>query len=319
MQIYFEEQRALTLQVLSAKRREKFLREESVFPKQINDRLWILGNEYFHIYLIRGSAGCALYELGVSATAEVTLRQLADLRIRPDYLIVSHPHSDHITALEYLKEAFPDAKVMAGEGAREFISHPKAAQSAIAEDEHVFAAMVSRGFDSPLKPVAEAPSLQECAVVRDGDEIDLGGLTVSVMAVHGHSPGNILVHIPQTRTLLVSDSLGNHYPGDGFFPTFFTGYEDYLAAIDKIKAYKPRELGIAHNGFFIHPREIDDIILKARKAAEEVRAYVTASNKSDDEIAEDLFRFFYAGALAVYSPANIKNCCRLLVKRVREA
>lgn len=290
-----------------------------MFPKQINKHLWILGNGYFHVYLIRGAAASALFEVGVSASAEVTLHQLAALQIRPDYLIVSHPHSDHITGLERLKKAFPAAEVMAGEGAREFVSHPRAAQSAISEDEHVLTAMIARGFDTRVPPVAKAPSLEGCTVVRDGDEIDLGALTVNVLEARGHSPGNILLHIPKTGTLLVSDSLGNHYPGNGFFPTFFTGFKDYLDTIGKIEKNKPRELGIAHNGFFTSPREIEDILLKARDAAGDVRAYILHSRKNDDEIADDLFGFFYTGALAVYSPANIKNCCRLLVKRVREA
>ncbi len=290
-----------------------------MFPKQINDHLWMLGNEYFHIYLIKGADACALYEVGVSATAEVTTHQLAALQIRPDYLIVSHPHSDHITGLESLAKVFPAAKVMAGEGAREFVSHPKAAQSAIAEDKHMLSAMVSRGFNVRMNPVVKAPSLQGCMMLRDGDEIDLGGLTVNIVEARGHSPGNILVHIPKTRTLLVSDTLGNHYPGDGFFPTFFTGFKDYLATIGRIAKYQPLELGLAHNGFFTSPFEIEAIILKARNAAVDVRSYIIGSRKTDDDIADDLFGFFYTGALTVYSPANIKNCCRLLVKRVREA
>jgi glyoxylase-like metal-dependent hydrolase (beta-lactamase superfamily II) len=36
---------------------------------------------------------------------------------------------------------------------------------------------------------------------------------ISFLEAKGHSPGNILVHIPAVKAVLVSDSLGNRYPG----------------------------------------------------------------------------------------------------------
>jgi glyoxylase-like metal-dependent hydrolase (beta-lactamase superfamily II) len=289
-----------------------------MFPRQINDNLWILGNAYFHLYLIKGNDACALFETGISATAEITLAQLASLNIKPDYLIVTHPHSDHITGLDYLKEAFPAAKVIAGEGAEAFITHPKAAKSMIAEDEYMHAAMASRGFQTKIKPIVSPPSLSGCRIVKDGDELDLGKLKIEFIEAKGHSPGNIIVHIPAIQTLLVSDSLGNYYPGRGFFPTFFTGYKENLATIERLEKFHPRKLGIAHNGFFENAEDIAGIFRSARKAVNDVRAYISNCAKDDGEIARDLFGFYHTGELAVYSPENIMNCCSLLVRRTRK-
>lgn len=50
----------------------------------------------------------------------------AILKVTPNYLILSHPHSDHATGLPGLMDRFPNAEVLAGEGAREFVTHPKA-------------------------------------------------------------------------------------------------------------------------------------------------------------------------------------------------
>lgn len=97
----------------------------NMFPRQVAENLWIFGNDYFHIYLVKGSNACALVEIGISSTADVLLEQLSYIGAKPDFLIVTHPHSDHITGLDYLRNSFPQATVVAGKGADSFITHPK--------------------------------------------------------------------------------------------------------------------------------------------------------------------------------------------------
>jgi glyoxylase-like metal-dependent hydrolase (beta-lactamase superfamily II) len=289
-----------------------------MFPRQINDNLWILGNEYFHIYLIKSEKAFALVETGISATVDILLEQLLSFGAKPDYLIVTHPHSDHITGLGYLRNSFPRAQVIAGNGTESFVAHPKAAKSMIAEDIHMMEAMTSHGLCRKRPAITSAPSLSGCKVVNDGDELSIGDLTIRFIAAQGHSPGNILVHVPAVKTVLVSDSLGNHYPGRGFFPTFFTGFEDYLATIDRLEKLAPQILGLAHNGLFSESEEIKDKFQSARKAANDVHTYIVNDLRRDEDIAQDLFGFYYTDELAVYSPQNILNCCRLLIRRIRE-
>jgi glyoxylase-like metal-dependent hydrolase (beta-lactamase superfamily II) len=290
-----------------------------MYPRKINDSLWILGNDYFHIYLIRGSRKCALVETGVSATADIVINQLSTLKIRPDFIIVTHPHSDHITGLDPLRRFLPGAVVIAGQGAEEFVTHPKAASSMIMEDRHVRDELAVRGIKSRTDIMASPPSLSGCRIVRHKEELALGGLTIAFQEALGHSPGNILVHIKDTDTLLVSDSLGNHYPGRGFFPTFFTGFNDYLATIDRLEKFHPQKIGLAHNGFFEMTETIREVFRQAKQTAVDVRHHIMQSSSGNEAAAEELFTFYYTDELAVYSPQNIRNCCRLLVRRIRES
>lgn len=291
---------------------------QGMFPFKIHESLWVLGNDYFHLYLIKGKKSSALIETGISATTGTVLEQLSSLSKKPDYLIVSHPHSDHLTGLDYLKNAFPYATVITGNGAESFISHPKAAPSLIAEDSHMLEAMISLGLCSKAKAIKAPPSLSGCKVAQDEEELDLGELKIRFLQVKGHSPGNILVHIPALNILLVSDSLGNHYPGRGFFPTFFTGYDDYMITLDRLEKIAPDILGLAHHGLIEDRKEIAKTFSVARGCVHDIRNYVMSDNRADEDIAQDLFHFYYTGELAVYSPRNILNCCRLLVRRVRE-
>jgi 2-aminobenzoylacetyl-CoA thioesterase len=290
----------------------------NIFPRQVIENLWILGNDYFHIYLIKGSNACALVETGISATADVLLEQLSSLREKPDFLIVSHPHSDHITGLDHLKSYFPRATVIAGKGAESFISHPKTEQSIILEDRHMTESMAAYGLSSRQPSVTSVPSLSGCRLINGIEKLDLGGLSVCLSEEKGHSPGNISVYIPGIKTILASDSLGNYYPGRGFFPTFFTGFTDYLETINNLEKLNPLILGLAHNGFFSDSEEIGNIFNMARKSALDVEDYIVNDKRKEEEIAEDLFRFYYNDELKIYSPQNIFNCCRLLVRRIRE-
>ncbi len=289
-----------------------------IFPRQVSDTLWILGNDNFYIYLVKGSSSCALIETGISATADILRNQLFLIGMRPDFLIVTHPHSDHITGLERLRNAFPEAIVMAGRGAESFINHPRYEQSIVIEDLHMTRSLESLGLFSSTPAINSVPSLSGCMVINDAEELNLGALSIRFGEVKGHSPGNISIYIPDTKTILVSDSLGNYYPGRGFFPTFFTGFTDYLLTIDYLEKLDPLNLGLAHNGFFSGSQEINNIFNTARKSALDVEDYIINDKRNDEEIAMDLFRFYYNDELKIYSSQNILNCCRLLVRRIRE-
>jgi 2-aminobenzoylacetyl-CoA thioesterase len=290
----------------------------NIFPAQVADNLWILGNDYFHIYLIKGCDACALVETGISATADVLLEQLARIGAKPDFLIVSHPHSDHITGLDPLRKSFPHATVVAGMGADSFVSHPKAEQPMILEDSYMTESLAVRGLVSQRPPISSVPSLSGWRIINGSEELCLGGVSASIMEVKGHSPGNIAVYVPGIKAALVSDSLGNHYPGRGFFPTFFTGFADYLETINNLEKIDPLILGLAHNGIFSKREDIKNIFSLALKSAVDLKTYIVNDQRNDEDIAQDIFGFYYNDELKIYSPQNILNCCRLLVRRIRE-
>ncbi|HEX7504451.1 MAG TPA: hypothetical protein VF336_04205, partial [Syntrophales bacterium] len=60
------------------------------YPGLLADRLWVLGNSHFSLYLVRGEKVSALVDAGISATTDEVIGQLETLGVRPDYLIVTH-------------------------------------------------------------------------------------------------------------------------------------------------------------------------------------------------------------------------------------
>jgi len=288
-----------------------------MYPQSVDRRLFILGHPYFHVYLIRGENASALVEMGISATADTIIMQLSSLGVIPDYLIVTHPHSDHIGGLDALRQAFPQAAVMAGQGAAAFLDHPKAVESLIQEDRHMSSFVLDRGVVSSRPAIQKAPSLSGCKVMTDADELDLGEAKIRFMDARGHSPGNILIHIPVLSAVLASDSLGYRLSGLGFFPIFFTGYADYMATIDSIESLKPEILGLAHN-YIIQGPEIKKTLQEAREAAQGVMARILHDKRDDEAVVRDIFREYYRDELTLYTEENILGCCRLIVRRVRD-
>jgi len=288
-----------------------------MYPQSLDKSLFILGHPYFHIYLIKGKNASALVETGISATADTVIGQLSSLGVRPDYLIVTHPHSDHIAGLDALKQAFPHAVVIAGQGAAAFLDHPKTVELLIQEDRHMSSFVLDRGLVSNRPAIRKAPSLSGCTVIVGGDDLDLGGAKIHFVDARGHSPGNILIHIPVLSAVLASDSLGYRLSGMGFFPIFFTGYAEYMATIDTIESLKPEIIGLAHNGIIQGP-DIKKALQEAREAAQGIMARILHDRRDDEAVVQDILREYHRDEFSLYSGENILGCCRLLVRRVRD-
>jgi len=289
------------------------------YPIFIHDRLQVLGHPFFHVYLVRGKNASALIEMGVSATADTVVGQLAVLNMRPDYLIVSHPHGDHINGLPTLKHAFPEALVVAGAGAPEFLSHPRTGPSLVHDDRYMTEFLKDQGIANSRPHLTSGPLLGDDTLIRtDGDVIDLGGLTLEFLVAKGHSPGNLAVHIPELRTLMVADSLGFYFMRHRFFPIYFTGYTDYMETIDRLESLRPGIVAPAHQTIFSGP-DVGRAFNLARWEAESMKKRILNHTGEDADIIKEIYEDFYGEELLLYPRENIIGCCRLLLRRSREA
>jgi glyoxylase-like metal-dependent hydrolase (beta-lactamase superfamily II) len=288
------------------------------FPMVLTPRIRVLGNYFFNLFLVTGSERSALFETGISGVVDTVIQQLDELGIAPDYLVVSHPHSDHITGLPGLMERFPGATIVCGGGAPEFVSHPKAGPALIREDKFMSRGLERMGI-KPGRPTLESiPDLSRAKTVDSPALLDLGGGTgLSLTPVEGHSPGNLIAEVKEDRALFCSDSMGFHYPGRQFWPLFFTGAKVYLETIDLIEAANPAILAPAHQGPIMGDKVHKGIDL-ARTTALDIIKRIRGTELSDDELAGELFEESYRDEFTLYTRENIMNCTRLLLKRARE-
>ena len=287
------------------------------FPQQLSGRIRVPGNRPFPVYLVRGDRCSALIEAGISATADEVVRRLDRMEVTPDFIVITHPHGDHMMGLDPLRERYPGIRVLTGEGAAAFLSHPAAAAAIVAEDHHMAAYLAARGYPVGCTPVEKVPDLEDALICKDGEELDLGGVTLRFLEVRGHSPGNLAVFVPEEKTLLASDCLGFHYSGGGFFPVFFTGYREYMATIDRLGSLRPEILGLGHH-WFMRTEDAAEAFVLARRSAAGLRERLRNDSRDGETAVAEIVNEFYRDELTLYSRENITNCCRLLLRRSLE-
>ncbi len=287
-------------------------------PIQLSDDIWQLGNYFFNLYLVSGTKASALIEMGVTAVVDAVIGQLESLGVSPDYLVLTHPHTDHITGLPGLMERYPGARLVAGAGAREFARHPKARGGMVYEDQFIARRLEQEGMPAGRAPLEGLPFPEDHHVVASTADIDLGGITLRCIPVQGHSPGNIAIQVTESKALFVSDSLGFHYPGRGFCPLFFTGYAGFMKTLGDLESLKPEIIGPGHQGAITGP-DVEKAFRQSQAAAVRVLETVRSNKGTDEAVARAFFKEYYVDEFTLYSEKNILNCCRLLVRRAREA
>ena len=287
------------------------------FPQSPSGRVRVLGHRAFPVTFVAGDRASALVEAGISVTADDICSRLDQSGEAPDFIVITHPHGDHVAGLDAIRVRFPAIRVVAGEGAAAFLSHPRIAEAIAAEDRHMSSCLAARGAPNGRSPIGKAPSLDGATICRDGEEIDLGGVTLRFVAVGGHAPGNLAVFIPEERTLLASDSLGFHYPRGGVFPVFFTGYGEYIASLDRLESLHPESLGLGHYRW-MEEAEVGEAFALARRCASALRERLKEDPSDEETAAAGILAEFYRDELTLYSRGNIWECCRLLLRRSRE-
>jgi len=290
---------------------------ENEFPIELEQNVFMLGNYFFNLFLIIGDRYSALFEVGISGVVDRVINQLELLDVNPDFIIPSHPHSDHITGLPGLKKRYPKARIVVAAGAKEFIEHPKAGSLLIKEDMFMSKRLADFKIKPGRPPLEKIPDLGEPLVIDTKQSIDLGATTLDLIKVEGHSPGNLIGILNEKRILFCSDSLGFHFPGRGYFPLFFTRADSYLSTLDFIKKFNPSIVCPAHQGPLSGKaaakgiQESLDITLNTIKN-------IKLSPLADETLARELFEQSYKDEFTLYTADNIKNCTTLLVKRAKE-
>lgn len=158
------------------------------------------GAHLLNAYLWVGPDGVTMVDTGAPGSAEELTAALHQLGRSPSdvaRLVLTHAHEDHTgSAAEVaawgdvvVVAGGPDAAVIRGDAA----PHPFALTDA---EQALRSAMGA--------PPAPAPACRVDVEVTDRDVLDFAG-GAHVIAVPGHTPGSIAVHLPVLRTLLTGD------------------------------------------------------------------------------------------------------------------
>ncbi len=185
-------------------------------------------------FLLEGTKKKILIDASSIAEAERFAVKLKDTQLRPDFLILTHPHFDHAAGALQFKKSFPDIKVMASYSAIDSLKHNS-------EFNEAFNEVISN-----LEPIDDITPLKE------GDIIDLGELQVQIIETPGHTKCSISLFDLKNKMIFVGDSLGYMWTRDLIMPPIMPpefSEEKLFTTFDKIKKLNYSSIGLAHFGF----------------------------------------------------------------------
>ena len=265
-------------------------------PGKITERIIFLGRFESCVYLVDGGAESVLIGGGLSYIVPDMIAQLRDLGIEErkiKKLFVLHAHYDHCGIIPYFKKSWPWAEVVASGRAKKVFSDPKISQALA--DLNRKATMGGGLTEEAEKHGFEFTNITVERVVKGGDTVPCGDLTLEVIDAPGHSSCSIAIYIPQEKALFTSDSAGVCFAGQ-IQPTANSNYDHYQQTLIRLSQYDVDVLLPEHFGVAIG-EEARSYLPRAIEAAKRERAMLEESymrtrdiKKSTEEITEILVR-----------------------------
>ncbi|MBU4276547.1 MAG: MBL fold metallo-hydrolase [Proteobacteria bacterium] len=261
-------------------------------PYEIAPGLYQLGNSSVPCFLLDAPQP-ALFDAGFACLTQSYLddaRHILGERT-PAWLFLSHVHFDHCGAAGWLKEAWPEMRIVAAPKSAKIITRPNAlkliAQLNQAAAQNYFTSGGTRRSPHEFKPFTLD------GTVDDGDEIDLGGgIKVRVLATPGHTWDSLSFYIPGKRILFASEAVGTDAPGSYIVSEFLVSFDAYVESLYRLGELEVETLCPGHHAVHTGPAAKKHIG-RGVASAEQFREWVLrllAQEEGDQERVVELVR-----------------------------
>lgn len=212
-----------------------------MFPEPIRR---ITSGQGGEVLLILGRDRTALLDCGMAYCWEELLEKLeTTLKGRSlDYILLTHTHYDHVGALPYIRDRYPQAMVLASEYAQKVLQK-ESARKVIGELGEE-AARTYLGTEMKVR----TDGLVVNQVVGENDEIDLGDTIIQVLETPGHTTCSLSYYILPEKILLASESTGILIEPELVHTAILKSYRDSLASGEKMKNLQANTIILPHYG-----------------------------------------------------------------------
>jgi glyoxylase-like metal-dependent hydrolase (beta-lactamase superfamily II) len=213
----------------------------------LNERITAIASTAYPGYVVQGDSARLMIDAGLNWLGPAylaSLREILGASGRLDYLLLTHSHYDHVGSASYLKAHLPGLRLGGHERVAGLLQKPSALE------------LMNRLSDSHAKMRESSSAGEDLTVVstemdialKEGDELDLGGLTCKVYETPGHTRDSLSFHLLELGALFVGDACGvlEASPETHVRVEFLSSYQDYLDSIERIIDLAPRMLALAH-------------------------------------------------------------------------
>lgn len=213
---------------------------------KVSEHVVTLGSMAFPFFFVRGRQG-ALIDAGVTALLSLFEERFGPSGLRPEWVLLTHSHYDHVGGLGILRRRVPGIRAAASRLAAEVLRREKVVSYIIEMNRKDHA---NYGFAGP--DAAELLSAADLRVERelcDGDELDLGGgVTVSAHDAPGHTKDSMCFLVRPDGVLFGGEALGSYVGPDEVQAQFSSSLADYLASLRRLSALPFTTIALPHHG-----------------------------------------------------------------------
>lgn len=267
-------------------------------------------------FLILGENKTALIDCGMAYCASNLIKNIQQVlqdERKLDYILLSHSHYDHIGAVPYLREVWPDVKVMAAEYAKNVLAKDSALKT-IRELGNGAAVLYGSGqlldYDDSLIKVDEK--------ISEGDFLDLGDAIITVLETPGHTKCS-LSFLVNNEVIFPSETSGVMGKSGKNYPSFIISYNQTINSIKKCQEANAKHIVSPHLGF-VSEDEVPTYWEKSMEAANKTRNFVLElfqEGYNEDTIFKEYKKNFQdeeAKSLQPYKAFEINN--RAMIKSI---
>ena len=237
--------------------------------------VWVTAGEGGDSTLVFGSEKTAMMDCGMAYCAKELVANIerelaAHNRNTLDYIFLSHTHYDHMGALPYVLDRWPEAKVCASEKAQYIFTRPGALKVIKSMGENAKELYRGAGCDAEIR----IDPLRVDIVLAHGDEISLGDKTVVAIETKGHTDCSMSYGIDPDKVLFASESTGVVVPYGGYVGSeILKSTEDAFTAADRCEAYGAKVIICPHYG--VVPQSFNAVYFESgRQDAMKKKAYI---------------------------------------------
>jgi len=272
--------------------------------------------------LLAGETHTALFDCGMAFCAEETIARVkAALGTRPlDYLFMSHTHYDHIGALPFFRAEWPGLRAVTCE-AGAVVLLKDTPRRVIRE----LSGAAALKYGNPFDGAYDDDAFHADVIVKEGDVIPLGGLSVETLETPGHTRDSLSWFIPELKLLFLNETTGVLLPDGYILPCCLTGFASAVKAIEKCSSIDYAHLSFPHRGIIAQMKAADyeEYFDRARQTLVDCRAFILDMNDKGFDEDEMIARFtqeYATDTLLQYQPmeAFLANAKAMIGCAVRE-
>lgn len=195
--------------------------------------------------LIQYKGKAFMYDMGFGFCAEKMADNVENILggKKPDCIILTHSHYDHVMGAAVLAERWRDVPVISGEYAAKVFSRASAKKLMRNMD---ISAAGELGFECGYIPdITEL--LHTDKTVKDGETVTVCGAELTAIELPGHTKCSVGFYCAENKTLFSTETLGV-YGENGAMPILLTSYVQGMASLEKAAALDTETIVLPHYG-----------------------------------------------------------------------